>query len=84
MVANQSLYDEVTKIAEDYFGPVAPRFIARLINNHLGKEPSQLKPKDLPELSTWTKLTVSMITDDEQIVEEFVARLHLLSTKSPL
>ncbi len=79
MVGQLTLYDEVTKIAEDYFGPVAPRFISRLINNHLGKDPTQLKRKDLVALSSWTKLTVSMITDDEEIVEEFVERLRLLS-----
>lgn len=79
MVAQLTLHEEVTKIAEDYFGPVAPRFINRLITNHLNKDPAKLRRQDLVQLSNWTKLTVSMMTDDEDIVEEFVGRLQALS-----
>lgn len=78
MVATSNLHDEVTKIAEDYFGPVAPRFVDRLITNHLHKDPTALRRKDIAQLSNWTKLTVSMMTDDEDIIEEFVSRLQAL------
>ena len=78
MVADRTLYEEVTRIAEDYLGPAAPRFINRLITNHLHKEPEDLMKRDIKELTTWTRLAVSMITNEEETVEDFVERLRLL------
>jgi hypothetical protein len=78
MVVKSDLYDEVTKIAEDYFGPAAPRFVDRLIVNHLDKRPQELKPADMPELIEWTRLTVSMLTEDKSAVKELTGRLELL------
>jgi hypothetical protein len=72
------LYQEVTLIAEDYFGPAAPRFIDRLIINHIGKKPEKLKPGDMPELIEWTRLTASMLTEDKNTVEELAERLEQL------
>jgi hypothetical protein len=71
-----SLYQEVIGIAEDYFGPAASRYIDRLIIGHLGKRPQQLRYKDLPELFTWVKLTVAMVTDESPMIEEFMTRLY--------
>jgi hypothetical protein len=79
MVNEATLYDNVTEIAEDYFGPVAPRFMSRLITNHLGKTPETITPADLPELTEWVKLTVAMLTDDQSLIKEFTARLDKLS-----
>ena len=73
------LYEQVTQIAEDYFGPAAPRFIDRLIANHLEKHPSELNTSDLPELIEWTRLTASMLTENKTTVNELVTRLELLN-----
>ncbi len=78
MVGELTLYETVIDIAEDYFGPAAPRFVGRLINNHLHKAPEQITTKDLPELVTWSKLTVAMLTDDKDAIEEFSSRLDAL------
>ena len=78
-VAKPVLYNQVTKVTEDYFGPAASRFIDRLIINHLGKEPEQLTNSDLPELIEWTRVTVSVLSDDKKMLKELTNRLQLLS-----
>ncbi len=72
------LYQKVVHIAEDYFGPAAPRYIGRLVQNHFGKTPDQLTQKDMPELIEWTRLTIAMLTEDQVMVEEFTDRLALV------
>jgi hypothetical protein len=81
MVDELTAYDSVTEIASDYFGPAASRYVSRIIVNHLGKSPTQLRHKDIPELVNWIKLTLAVVTDDMNLVEEFVARLKTLSRK---
>lgn len=78
MDTKTGLYQEVTHITEDYFGPAAPRFVDRLIVNHLDKQPKQLRQEDLPELIEWIRLTVSMLTEDNATVSELSERLTLL------
>jgi hypothetical protein len=73
------LCQRVVKIAEDYLGPSAPRFIDRLSCNHLGKESSQLAQGDLEELIKWARLAAAMLTDDSKLVTEFIGRLERLS-----
>ena len=73
-----TLYETVTDIAEDYFGPAADRFVSRLIVNHLNKTPEKLTKKDLRELISWIKLTLAVITDDPKVVSEFSRRLNSL------
>jgi hypothetical protein len=79
MVGEQAIYQSVTDIAEDYFGPAAPRFVQRLAVNHLGKQPDKITPKDLQELVDWMKLTLAMLTDNEKVITEFSGRLDLLA-----
>lgn len=73
------LYEEVIIIAEDYFGPAAPRFMDRLIVNHFDKQPAKLARGDMPELIEWTRLAASMLTENKAEVKEFTERLELLS-----
>ena len=75
---NQNLYQQVLVIAEDYFGPAAPRFIDRIINNHFNKSPANLKYSDLPELTEWVRLTLAVLTEHESEVEELTERLSNL------
>jgi hypothetical protein len=53
-------------------------YISRLIANHISKTPKELRRQDLPELFTWIKLTVAMVTDEKRVIEEFLSRLSLL------
>lgn len=73
------LYKKVVDIAEDYFGPAAPRYIDRLVTSHFDKTPEQLALKDMPELIEWTKLTVALVTEDQVVVDEFTKRLALIA-----
>lgn len=76
-----SLYTEVIDITHVYLGPAADRFIARQVRNHLGKEPSQLTQKDLRSLIDWIGMAVSLITDDQRIIEQYLSDLRKLTSK---
>jgi hypothetical protein len=79
MVDEVTLYEEITKISEDYFGPMAPRFVSRMVANHLHKAPERVTAKDLPELITWIRLAASSLTEETETIKEFVTRLNTLS-----
>jgi len=57
------------------------RFIERIINNHFNKSPSSLKTSDLPELTEWVRLTLAILTEHENEVEELTERLSNLYTR---
>lgn len=82
-----SLYDRVVQVTHVYLGPAADRFIARQIQNHLHKEPSQLSNKDLLQLIDWIKIAVSLLTEDSEIIEDYTSKLQSLANstnKKPL
>jgi hypothetical protein len=74
-----SLYDQVVKVTDVYLGPAAERFIARQVENHLHKPPQRLSQSDLLSLIDWIRVVVSLITDDSDIVEEYVDELRKLA-----
>lgn len=74
-----SLYDQVVRITHVYLGPAADRFIARQVENHLHKAPEDLSRKDLAGLIDWIKVVVSLLTEDNEIVEEYAAELQKLA-----
>ncbi|HVX56722.1 MAG TPA: hypothetical protein VHA37_03240 [Candidatus Saccharimonadales bacterium] len=74
-----SLYDQVVSITHVYLGPAADRFIARQVENHLHKAPEQLSPADLAGLIDWIKVVVSLLTEDNDIIEEYAAELQKLA-----
>lgn len=80
-MAKNSLYTQVLEIAYDYLGPAAERFINRQIQNNLNKTPSQLDQKDLDKLVDWIQVSVSMLSSDERLINDFISRLQKLSTK---
>jgi hypothetical protein len=84
MITNETFYQEVTKIAEDYFGPAAPRVMGRLISNHLQKSPNELVPHDMPALTKWTGLAISMVTEDTLLIEDFIRRLEAIGAPGKL
>lgn len=76
---NTSLYDNVVRVTHVYLGPAADRFIARQVENHLHKSPEQLSQADLVGLIDWIKVVVSLLTEDNEIVEEYAAELQKLA-----
>ena len=82
MAAQRTIYREVTLIAEDYLGPVAPRFMDRIIENHLHKSPDEVTSQDMPSLITWVQLSISLITDQQDDVAQFISRLRKLTDKA--
>jgi hypothetical protein len=76
-----SLYEQVVHVTYVYLGPAADRFVARQISNHLRKKPEQLKKGDLPELIDWIKLAMGFLTEDQEMVDDYVNRLQELTSK---
>lgn len=72
------MYDKVIITTQDYFGPATERFVSRQIRNHFHIEPEQLTKKDLGELITWLTLTLSHLTEDTTLVEQYKSELGSL------
>lgn len=79
MTTNKSLYEEVVSITYEYLGPAADRFVVRQIRNHLGKEPQQLRKKDLGSLIDWIRLAMLLLSNDDRLVEKYIAQLKTLA-----
>lgn len=77
MVA-QNIYKQVVSITYEYLGPAADRFVARQVRNHLHKDPEKLERKDLRRLMDWMRLAMSLLSDDTQLVELYIADLEEL------
>lgn len=76
---SSSLYDDVVTITYDYLGPAADRFVVRQIRNHLQKDPVMLGRKDLRQLIDWIQLAMRLISDDDQIIDRYMADLETLA-----
>lgn len=74
-----NLYERVVRVTRIYLGPAADRFIGRQIESHLGKDPEKLTEQDLLQLVDWIRVAVSLLTDNEEIVEEYIAQLKRLT-----
>ena len=73
------MYDEAIKIASDYLGPAAKRFVDRQIVSHLQKpRPEDLSEEDLPKFIEWIRISLSLLTEDQKVIEDCVARLKSL------
>jgi hypothetical protein len=73
-----SLYLKVVQITDHYFGPTADRFIRRQIENHLNKNPEELVKSDLKELTDWIEMSMTVLTDDNRVIGEYLSKLHSL------
>lgn len=73
------LYHQVVSIAEEYLGPAANRFVSRQITYHFDKAPDELTAEDLPKLIEWATLTLGLLTEDRQVVEEFERKMTALT-----
>ena len=81
MAAKQtsSVYNDVVRVTHVYLGPAAHRFIQRQVENHLRKSPESLTKADILDLIDWIKITVALLTDDSDIIEEYIAELRKLA-----
>ncbi len=77
-----TLYDRIVSTTHVYLGPAADRFIDRQIQNHLHKEPEKITASDLTQLIDWIRIAVSLLTDDTEIVEEYISQLEELASKA--
>ena len=75
-----TLYDRVVTTTHVYLGPAADRFVARQVENHLHKDPTDLTTDDLDHIIDWIRVAVSLLTDDSDIVEEYIEQLQKLTT----
>jgi hypothetical protein len=75
----KSVYEQVVQVTNVYLGPAAERFIDRQVENHLHIPPNKLTKADLNSLIDWIRVVVSLLTDDREIVEEYIIELQKLS-----
>ncbi len=70
-----TLYATIVEITEGYLGPAAQRFIDRQITFHLSKRPEDITRADLEKLNDWIKVSLSLLTDDPSVVDDYSARI---------
>lgn len=75
----RTVYDQIVAITEEYLGPASERFIERLVDAHLHKSPEKLNSRDIPKLSQWIKVSLGLLTNDKNLVDECEKRLLKLS-----
>ena len=75
------IFNQAVQITSDYLGPAAERFIARQVAFHLHKDPQQLTAGDIPQLAEWIKVSIAILTEDREMVEEFTDRIMNLAGK---
>jgi hypothetical protein len=76
---SNSLYKDVVEATSIYLGPAADRFITRQIVGHLDKAPEKLKKSDLSQLIKWIKPAMALLTDDTEVVDNYIDSLVILS-----
>ena len=74
----QTLYDNIVKVVEYYLGPAAPRFVDRQIKFHLNKSPHEVSTEDMERLTEWMRISLALLTDDRQTIDECARRLTQL------
>ncbi|HSX43979.1 MAG TPA: hypothetical protein VLE69_01605 [Candidatus Saccharimonadales bacterium] len=79
MAETNHLYNSIVDITQDYLGPAAGRFIDRQISNHLGKQPTLIKPEDMTKLTEWLRVAMSILTDDQSLISDYFARIDGLT-----
>jgi hypothetical protein len=81
---SDDLYHQLVALTEDYLGPAASRFVDRQIAAHLNKDPHEITHGDLPRILDWTKVTLSLLTQDRQVIDEYSARMTRLMNEANL
>jgi hypothetical protein len=76
---DETVHQQAIHITQDYLGPAAERFINRQIVFHLHKNPELLTLEDLPLLAEWVKVSIAILTEDHEMVDDFSRRILLLA-----
>lgn len=79
VIQEKNLYKEIIGITQDYLGPASERFIYRQIKNHLHKTPEELDQADIKVLIKWSKIAMALLTNNNEVVDEFASRLKALA-----
>jgi hypothetical protein len=79
MPPRATLYDEVVEITIEYLGPAAERFVERQIMTHLHKSPEKITRNDLKKLIDWIRIAISLLTDDQTTINQYVRSLRRLT-----
>jgi hypothetical protein len=74
-----TLYAQLLDVSQEYLGPAAERFLLRQIENHLHKDPQQLTKEDVTKVAEWMQVSVSVLTEDEKTVDEFIKKVNALA-----
>lgn len=77
--STSSLYSKVLKTTYRYLGPASERFINRQISNHIGKHPEDLERRDLSELINWIEVSMTVLTNDQELISEYIGKLKALT-----
>lgn len=72
-------FEQIVLVTEDYLGPAAERFVTRHAQSHLGKKPKEVSLEDIPKLLEWTTITLALLTEDKQLVDEYAKKMHNLT-----
>lgn len=75
---NNKIYKELVNATSPYLGPSSERFIDRQIRNHLDKEPLEVKRSDINLLIDWLRLSMNILTDDDNLVKEYITKIQKL------
>jgi hypothetical protein len=81
MTKSDQLYENVVSVTQTYLGPAADRFITRQIRNHLRKAPERLVKKDLADLIDWIRVAMGFLTEDHELIDEYIKNLEGLARK---
>ncbi|HET9098605.1 MAG TPA: hypothetical protein VFN51_03225 [Candidatus Saccharimonadales bacterium] len=74
-----TIYAQVVRVTHVYLGPAAERFIDRQVENHLHKPADKITRSDLHSLIDWVRVVVSLLTDDKDIIEEYLWELEKIA-----
>ena len=75
----QTTDQQLVRITQEYLGPAAERFIDRLVDAHLHKAPAELSANDIPQLSEWIKVSLGLLTNDKNLIDECQKRILKLA-----
>jgi hypothetical protein len=78
----KNLYWNVIEVTSQYLGPAAERFIDRQVRNHLNKDPEKITKSDIAKLLDWIRTSVTLLTDNQVLIEEYIQQLESLSKSS--
>ena len=75
-----TIYDEMIRLAHEYFGPDSARHVGKFVSVHLGKPAEKITKDELVSMIDWIKNEASYMTEDGALAERYVGDLLALTT----